>query len=48
VTSGKPDLAPASERQALTAFLDRQRDILARKLEGGTDDDARTAPTASE
>jgi uncharacterized damage-inducible protein DinB len=42
-----PDLAPASERAALTAFLDKQRDILVRKIEGVSDDDARRAPTAS-
>jgi hypothetical protein len=41
------DLAPTSERDALTAFLDKQRDILVRKVEGVTDDDARRAPTAS-
>jgi hypothetical protein len=46
VTS-QPELAPASEREALTAFLDKQRDILVRKIEGVTDDDARSAPTAS-
>ena len=39
--------APASEREGLTSFLDRQRDILVRKIEGVTDQDARTAPTAS-
>jgi uncharacterized damage-inducible protein DinB len=41
------DLAPTSERDALTAFLDRQRDILVRKVEGLTDDEARAAPTVS-
>ena len=41
------DLAPASERAALTAFLDKQRDILVRKIEGVSDEDARRAPTAS-
>jgi hypothetical protein len=46
VTS-QPERAPASEREALTAFLDKQRDILVRKIEGVTDDDARSAPTAS-
>jgi hypothetical protein len=46
VTS-QPDLAPTSERAALTAFLDKQRDALVRKIEGVTDDDARLAPTAS-
>jgi hypothetical protein len=39
--------SPASEREALTAFLDKQRDILVRKLEGVTDDDARKTPAAS-
>jgi hypothetical protein len=43
----QPDLAPTSEREALTAFLDKQRDALVRKIEGVTDDDARLAPTAS-
>jgi len=42
-----PDLSPASEREALTAFLDKQRDILVRKIDGVTDDDARSAPTVS-
>jgi hypothetical protein len=44
-TSSKP--APASEREGLSDFLDRQRDILVRKIEGVTDQDARTAPTVS-
>ena len=39
--------APASERDGLSGFLDRQRDILIRKIEGVTDLDARTAPTVS-
>jgi hypothetical protein len=39
--------SPASEREALTAFLDKQRDILVRKIEGVTDEDARRTPTAS-
>jgi hypothetical protein len=43
----QPDLAPTSERDALTAFLDKQRDVLVRKIDGVTDDDARLAPTAS-
>jgi hypothetical protein len=47
VTRSQPDSAPSSEREALTAFLDKQRDILVRKIEGVTDDDARSAPTAS-
>jgi hypothetical protein len=45
--TGQPELAPTSEREVLTAFLDKQRDILVRKIEGVTDDDARSAPTAS-
>jgi Protein of unknown function (DUF664) len=43
----EPDLAPPSERAALTSFLDKQRDILVRKIDGVTDADARLAPTAS-
>lgn len=39
--------APPSERDGLTAFLDRQRDILVRKIEGLTDAEARLTPTAS-
>ena len=39
--------APASEREGLTQFLDQQRDILVRKIEGVTDQQARLAPTAS-
>jgi hypothetical protein len=39
--------APASEREGLTQFLDQQRDILVRKIEGLTDQQARLAPTAS-
>jgi hypothetical protein len=39
--------SPASEREALAAFLDKQRDILVRKIEGFTDEDARKTPTAS-
>jgi hypothetical protein len=42
-----PNPSPTSEREALTAFLDKQRAILVRKIEGLTDDDARSAPTAS-
>jgi uncharacterized damage-inducible protein DinB len=41
------NLSPAAEREALTAFLDKQRDILVRKIEGLTDDEARLTPTAS-
>jgi Protein of unknown function (DUF664) len=47
VKDRRADLAPASERAALTGFLDKQRDILVRKIEGVTDDDARSAPTSS-
>jgi uncharacterized damage-inducible protein DinB len=36
-----------SEREALGGFLDRQREALIRKIEGLSDTDARTAPTAS-
>ena len=43
----KMNSSPASEREALTAFLDKQRDILVRKIEGVTDEDARAIPTAS-
>jgi hypothetical protein len=39
--------APASERDSLSDFLDKQRDILIRKIEGLTDEQARQAPTAS-
>jgi uncharacterized damage-inducible protein DinB len=39
--------APASEREALEAFLDKQRDALIRKIEGLDDATARAAPTAS-
>ena len=34
-------------RRAQAAFLDKQRDILVRKIEGVTDEDARKTPTAS-
>jgi hypothetical protein len=47
VNSRQTDIAPGSERTALTEFLDKQRDILMRKIEGVTDDDARSTPTAS-
>jgi uncharacterized damage-inducible protein DinB len=40
-------LSPASEREVLTRFLDRQRDALVSKLDGVSDADARRAPTAS-
>ncbi len=39
--------SPASEREALTSFLDKQRDILTRKVDGVADAQARLAPTAS-
>jgi len=47
MASDQLNYAPASEREGLTAFLDTQRDALIRKIEGVTDDDARSAPTAS-
>jgi hypothetical protein len=47
VTASPIEPAPASEREGLSDFLDRQRDILVRKIEDVTDQDARTAPTVS-
>jgi hypothetical protein len=47
VTRFQINLSPADEREALTAFLDKQRDAFVRKIEGLTDDDARLTPTAS-
>jgi Protein of unknown function (DUF664) len=47
VASSEPNPAPAAEREGLTGFLDRQRDILVRKVDGVTDQEARTTPTAS-
>jgi len=47
VASSRTNPAPASEREGLTGFLDAQRDILVRKIEGLTDQEARTAPTVS-
>ena len=47
MASYKMNWSPASEREALAAFLDKQRDILVRKIEGVTDEDARKTPTAS-
>jgi Protein of unknown function (DUF664) len=41
------DQHPGTEREALTACLDRQRHALLRKVEGLTEADARRAPTAS-
>ena len=43
----KMNSSPASEREALAAFLDRQRDILVRKIEGVSDEDTRKTPAAS-
>jgi Protein of unknown function (DUF664) len=43
----EPKRTPTSEREGLTGFLDSQRDILVRKIEGLTDQEARMAPTAS-
>jgi hypothetical protein len=37
----------SNERNALTGFLDQQRDALVRKIRGVSDADARRAPTAS-
>ena len=37
------NLSPAAEREALTAFLDKQRDILVRKIEGLVGNDAMLA-----
>jgi Protein of unknown function (DUF664) len=36
-----------TEREALSGFLDLQRAVLIRKVQGITDADARTSPTAS-
>jgi hypothetical protein len=47
MTSDSANYAPAAEQEGLSAFLDKQRDILIRKIEGLTDDDARSTPTAS-
>ncbi|HEY3607842.1 MAG TPA: DUF664 domain-containing protein [Pseudonocardiaceae bacterium] len=41
------EFTTANERDALTGFLDRQRDALIRKVRGVSDADARRAPTAS-
>ncbi|MEG8178756.1 DinB family protein [Nocardia terpenica] len=41
------DFSPANERDALTGFLDKQRDALIRKARGVNDFDARRAPTTS-
>jgi Protein of unknown function (DUF664) len=47
MTSDPANLAPPSERDGLRDFLDKQRDILIRKIDGLTDERARLAPTAS-
>lgn len=41
------EFSPANERDALTGFLDKQRDALIRKVRGVNDFDARRAPTTS-
>jgi hypothetical protein len=41
------DFSIANERDALNAFLDRQRNALIKKARGVSDADARQAPTAS-
>jgi uncharacterized damage-inducible protein DinB len=41
------EFSTSDERDALTGFLDRQRDALIRKVRGVSDTDARRAPTAS-
>jgi uncharacterized damage-inducible protein DinB len=41
------EFSTSSERDALTSFLDRQRDALVRKVQGISDADACRAPTAS-
>jgi hypothetical protein len=41
------EFSTASEREALTGFLDRQRGALVRKIRGVSDEQARQAPTAS-
>jgi hypothetical protein len=46
-TTQPPKLVTATEREALTGFLDKQRRALVRKVEGVSDADARTTPTAS-
>jgi Protein of unknown function (DUF664) len=42
-----PQFQTATEREALNGFLDLQRSALVRKLNGVSDADARTSPTAS-
>ncbi|HEX5120411.1 MAG TPA: DinB family protein [Pseudonocardiaceae bacterium] len=41
------ELSTSNERDALTSFLDKQRDTLIRKARGVSDADARRAPTVS-
>jgi Protein of unknown function (DUF664) len=41
------DFSPSTEREALGGFLDLQRDGLIRKIEGVSDAEARSTPTAS-
>jgi hypothetical protein len=41
------DFETATEREARCGFLDLQRRELLMKVEGLSDDDARTSPTAS-
>jgi hypothetical protein len=41
------EIDTSNERDALTGFLDKQRDALIRKVRGVSDTDARRAPTAS-
>jgi hypothetical protein len=41
------EFSTSNERDALTGFLDRQRDALVSKVRGVSDADARRAPTAS-
>jgi hypothetical protein len=41
------EVSTSNERDALAGFLDRQRDALARKVQGVSNADARRAPTAS-
>lgn len=41
------EFSTSSERDALTGFLDQQRNALVRKIRGVSDADARRAPTAS-
>ena len=47
MTTQNPQLTTATEREALTGFLDKQRRAMVRTIEGLSDADARTTPTAS-